>query len=124
VQANSLFGGFFLTLANYRGSISSGHRPIGAELEQMMIIECLFMEVVSILIQHPLNLLYPVVKDKFPQKFLNANEKILWPGELLSCQYRLHVFEKPEVRKCQVRTGERMRYSNSRIFSGKVHRGL
>jgi hypothetical protein len=58
----------------------------------MMIIEGLLMEVVFIVVQHPLNPLYPVVKDKlqlrpldFTQKFLNASENILWPGESLSC---------------------------------------
>jgi hypothetical protein len=71
-----------------------------------MIMEGLLMEVVSIVIKHPLNQLYPVVKDKFQfgplnftQKFLNANEKILWPRELLSCQCRFHVPEKPEGAK-------------------------
>jgi hypothetical protein len=66
------------------------------------------MEAVSIVIQRPLIPFYPVVKDEFQfrslnftQKFLNvlnASEKILWPRELLSCQYRLHVPQKPEVR--------------------------
>jgi hypothetical protein len=62
------------------------------------------MEVVSIVIQHLLNPLYPVAKDEFQfrpmnftQKFLNVSEKILWHGELLSCQCHLHVPEKPEV---------------------------
>jgi hypothetical protein len=57
----------------------------------MVVIEGLLMEVVSIVVQHPLNPLYPVVKDEFQfrclnftQKELNASEKILWPGELLS----------------------------------------
>jgi hypothetical protein len=61
------------------------------------------MEAIFIVIQHPLNPLYPVVKEKvqlrplnFTQKLLNASQKILWPGELLSCQCRLHVPEKPE----------------------------
>jgi hypothetical protein len=59
----------------------------------MVIIESLLMEAVSSVIQHPLDLLDPVVKDEFQfrplnfnQKFLNASEKILWAGELLSCQ--------------------------------------
>jgi hypothetical protein len=89
------------------------------------------MEVVSIIIRHPLNQLYPVVKYEFQfklwnftQTFLNASEKILWPGELLSCHGRLHVPEKPEVRRCQVRTVRRMGYWNNRIFSDKVLRGL
>jgi hypothetical protein len=50
----------------------------------MVIIEGLLMEAVSIVIQHPLNPRYPVVKDEFQfrpliftQKFLNASEKIL-----------------------------------------------
>jgi hypothetical protein len=50
----------------------------------MVIREGLGMEVVSIVIQHPLNPLYPVVKDgfqfrpmNFTPKSLNANEKIL-----------------------------------------------
>jgi hypothetical protein len=84
---------YFFPPLSYRGSIGSGHRPIGAELERMVITESLLMEMVSIVIQHPLNPLYPVVKDElqsrplnFTQKFLNAKEKILWPGELLSCQ--------------------------------------
>jgi hypothetical protein len=65
-------------------SISSDHRPIGAELERMVIREGLLLEVVPIVIRHPLNPLYPVVKDEFQlrplnfaQKFLNASEKIL-----------------------------------------------
>jgi hypothetical protein len=41
----------------------------------------------------------------FTQKYLKASEKILWPGELLSWQYRLHV---PEKRK---------EHSSNRIFS-------
>jgi hypothetical protein len=47
-------------------------------------------EVVSIVIRQPLSPFYPVVKDEFQfrhlkvtQKFLNASEKILWPGEVL-----------------------------------------
>jgi hypothetical protein len=93
----------------------------------MVIIKDLFMEVVSIVIKHPLNPLYPVVKDmfqlrplNFTQKFLNAREKILWSGEMLSCQCHLHVREKPEVRRCQVMTLRRMTYSNNRIFSEKL----
>jgi hypothetical protein len=45
------------------------------------------MKVVSIVIKHPLNRLYPLVKDEFQfklliftQKFLSVSEKILWPG--------------------------------------------
>jgi hypothetical protein len=34
----------------------------------------------------------------------------------LSCQCRLHVPEKPEVRRCQVRTVSRMGHSNSKII--------
>jgi hypothetical protein len=71
----------------------------------MVIIEGLLIEVVSIVIQCPLNPVYPGMKDEFQfrplnftQKSLNASEKILWPGELLSCQYRFHVPEKPEVK--------------------------
>jgi hypothetical protein len=71
----------------------------------MVIREGLLMEAVFIIIQNPLNPLYPVVKDEFQfrllnftQKFLDASEKILWPRELLSCQCRLHVPEKPEAR--------------------------
>jgi hypothetical protein len=63
------------------------------------------MEIVSIVIQHPLNPLYPVVKDEFQfrplnlsQKSLNASEKIPWSGKLSFCQYCLHAPEKPEVR--------------------------
>jgi hypothetical protein len=69
-----------------RESIKSSHRLIGEELEQMVIIEGSFMGGVSVVIQHP------VVKDEFQfrplnvtQKVLNASEKILWFGELLSC---------------------------------------
>jgi hypothetical protein len=61
----------------YRGSIRSGHRPIGAELEQMVIIKGLFMEVVFIVIQHPLSPLYPVVKDEFQFRPLNFTHKFL-----------------------------------------------
>jgi hypothetical protein len=89
------------------------------------------MEVVSIIIQHPLNLLYPVVKDEFQfrplnftQKFLNASEKILCPEELMSYRCRLHVPEKPEFKIDQVRIVRRMRYSNNRIFRGKILRSL
>jgi hypothetical protein len=74
-------------------------------MERMMILEGSLIEVVSIIIQYLLNPLYPVVKDEFQfrrlnftRKFLHASEKILWPGERLSCQCRLHVPEKPEVR--------------------------
>jgi hypothetical protein len=38
------------------GSIISGHRLIGAELERIVIMEGLLMEVVSIVIERPLNL--------------------------------------------------------------------
>jgi hypothetical protein len=69
----------------------------------MVIRRGLPMEVFSIVVQNPLNSLYAVVKNEFQfrhlnftQKFLKASEKILWPGELLSCQCRLHVPEKPE----------------------------
>jgi hypothetical protein len=113
-------------ISDIGASISSGRRPIGAELERMVTIEGLLMEVVSIVIQHPLNPLYPVVKDKFlfrplnsTQEFLDASEKILWSGELLSCQCPLHVLEKPEVRRCAVRTVRRMQYLNNRIVSEK-----
>jgi hypothetical protein len=89
----------------------SGYRPIEAELEQMVIIQGLLTEIIFIIIQHPLNPFYPVVKDglqfrplNFTQKFRNANEKILCPEELLPCHYHLHVPEKPEVRRYQVRT--------------------
>jgi hypothetical protein len=75
--------------------------------------------------------LHPVMKDEvqfrplnFTQKFLNTREKILWRGELLSCQCCHHVPEKPEVRMCQAGTVKRMRYSNNVIFSEKVLRGL
>jgi hypothetical protein len=68
----------------------------------MVTIEGLFMEVVSIVSQHPLNPLSLVVKDEvqfrplnFSQKYLNANDEILWPGERLSCQCGFHVPEKP-----------------------------
>jgi hypothetical protein len=57
----------------------------------MVTIEDLFMEVVSVVIQHPQNPVDPVMKGKFQsrplnctQKFLNASEKIPSPGELLS----------------------------------------
>jgi hypothetical protein len=89
------------------------------------------MEIVSIVVQHPLDPLYAVVKDEFQfrpmnftQKFPNASEKILWPGELLSYQCRIHVPEKPEARRCQVKIVRQMGYSNNRIFSEKVIRGL
>jgi hypothetical protein len=75
----------------------------------MVIMDDLFMEIVPIIIQHLLNPVCPVVKDEFQfrplsftQKFLNASEKIFWPGELLSCQCRLHVPEKPEARSEKV----------------------
>jgi hypothetical protein len=97
----------------------------------MVITEGLLMEVISIIIQYSLNPFHPVVKDKFQfrplnitQKFPNASEKILWPGELLFFECRLHVPEKPEVRRCQVRIARQMGYSNNRIFSEKVLRGL
>jgi hypothetical protein len=99
----------------------------------MVIIKGSLMEVVSIVIQqqHPLNPLYPVVKDEFPfrplnftQKRLNASAKILRPGKLLSCQCHLHVLEKPEIRRCQARTVRRMGYSNNRIFSENVLRDI
>jgi hypothetical protein len=99
----------------------------------MVIIKSRLMEVVSVVIQHPLNPLYPMVEEEFQfrllnftQKFLNASEKILWPGELSSCQSRLHVPEsqKSQVRRCEVRTVGPMGYSNNRIFSKEDHRGL
>jgi hypothetical protein len=84
------------------------------------------MEIVSIVIQHPLNAVDPVVKGEFQfrllkvtQEFLNASKKIFWPGELLSCQCRLHVPERTEVR-----TVRRMGYPNNQIFSEKVLRGF
>jgi hypothetical protein len=89
---------------NYGGSIKSSYRPIGAELERTVTIEGLLVEIISIVIQRPSNPLYPVVKDEFQftllnftQKLLNTSEKILRPGELLFCQYRLHAPEKPEI---------------------------
>jgi hypothetical protein len=88
---------------------------MGAELEQRVVIKGLFMGVVSIIIRHRLNPLYPVMKDEFQfrplnfaQKFVNASEKILWPGELLPCQCRFHVPKKPEARRCQIRTVRRI----------------
>jgi hypothetical protein len=109
-----------------RRSISSGHKPTGAELEQMVIIEGLLMEVVSIVLQHSLTSLYPVVTDDFQfrapnfvQNFLNASETILWPGELLPCQCRLLVTEQLEVIRCHVLTIRRMGSSNNRISAEK-----
>jgi hypothetical protein len=97
----------------------------------MVITEDLLVEVVSIVTQHPLNRLDPVVKDEFQfrlvkvtQKFLNARRKILSPGELLSCRCRVYVPKKSEVRRCQARTVRRMGHSNNRIFSEQVLRGL
>jgi hypothetical protein len=97
----------------------------------MVPMEGIFMGVISIVIQHSLNRLYSVVKDKFQfrplnftQKFLNASEKIVWPGKLLACQCSPHMPEKPEVRRCHVRAVKQMGYSNNRIFSQKVHRSL
>jgi hypothetical protein len=97
----------------------------------MVFIEGFLMEVVVIVTKYPVNPLCPVAKDEFQfrplnftQKFLNASEKILWPGDLLSCQCRLHVPEKPEIRKCQVRTLRQMKYSNNRFLSENVLRGL
>jgi hypothetical protein len=82
---------------------------IGAELERMTMIEGLLMKVVPIVIQYTLNPLPPMAKDEFrfrplnfTQKFPNADAKILWPGELLSCQCRLHVPEKPETKSQKV----------------------
>jgi hypothetical protein len=87
----------------FTSSLPSTGRATGpgrAELERMVIIESLFMEVISIVIQYPLNPLYPVAKDKFrskplnyTQKFLNVSDKILLPGKLLSCQCRVHLSE-------------------------------
>jgi hypothetical protein len=58
----------------------------------MVIIDGLLIKVISIILQYPLNPLYPVVKDEFQfrslnftQKYLNGNEKILWPGGLSFC---------------------------------------
>jgi hypothetical protein len=114
----------------YRGSISSGHRPIGAELEQMVIIEGLLMEVVSIVVRHPLNPLCPVVKDKFQFRPLNCTQKFLnsrmrerrssGPGSCCSASTAF-VYQKPEARsqRCQARTVRRMGCSNNRILSKK-----
>jgi hypothetical protein len=73
----------------------------------------------------------PVVKDEFQfrplnftQKFLNTSEKILWPGELLSCQFHPHVPEMPEVKRCQARTLRQMRYSTNILFRENVFGGL
>jgi hypothetical protein len=83
----------------------------------MAITEDLLMEVIFIVIQHPLNPLYPVVQNEFQfrpldftQNFLNASGKILWPGELLFCSCCLHVPKKPDVRRCHVRIVRRMRF--------------
>jgi hypothetical protein len=74
----------------------------------MVKVKSLLMEAISIVIQESLNPLCPVVKDElqfrslnFTHKFLNVSEKIVWSGELLP---RLHVPEKPEVRRCQAGT--------------------
>jgi hypothetical protein len=74
-----------------------------------------------------------VVKDEFQfrplnftYKLLNVNEKILWSGEPLSCQCRLHVPKKPNVgnQKVPVRSVRWMEYSNNGLFSEKVLRDL
>jgi hypothetical protein len=49
----------------YRRSVSSGHRKIEAEPERTMIVDSLFVDVVSIVIHHSLNPLYPAVKGEF-----------------------------------------------------------
>jgi hypothetical protein len=51
--------------SNIGWSMSSGHRLIGAKLERMVITKDLLMELVSIVLQHPLNRLCPVAKDEF-----------------------------------------------------------
>jgi hypothetical protein len=51
--------------------MSRRHRPIGAELERMVIIKDLLMKVISIVIQHPLNPLYLLVKGKFQFRPVN-----------------------------------------------------
>jgi hypothetical protein len=69
-------------------------------------MEGLLMEIFSIVVQHSLIPLYPVMKIEFQfrplnftQKFLNASDKILWPGALLLCQGCLPVPEKPEIKR-------------------------
>jgi hypothetical protein len=46
-------------------------KAIGVELERMVMIEGLLVEIVSVAVQHLLNPLYPVVKDKFQFRALN-----------------------------------------------------
>jgi hypothetical protein len=109
-------------------SISSGYRPIGAEVERMVIIEKLHMEVVSIGIQHTLNPLYPMVKDEFQSRPLNFTQNVWVPVRRFSdpgnCCPASTAFmwpegQKSEIRRCQVRTVRRMGYSNKSFFSRK-----
>jgi hypothetical protein len=81
----------------------------------MVVMECLFMELVSSVMQHILKALDPMVEDMFQfgpltlvQRRLNAIKQIWWPSELLFCQCAFHVVENPQVRGCQVRTIRRM----------------
>jgi hypothetical protein len=71
----------------------------------MVIIEGLLMEVFSIVIQHPLNPLYPVLKGEFQfrplnftQKFLNASEKTRGLG---SCCRASAAFMYPKNQKSE-----------------------
>jgi hypothetical protein len=82
----------------------------------MVIIEDLLMEIVSSVIQHPLNPFYPRAKDKFQfrplnftQKFLNASEKILWPR---NCSPAGATFMCPKSQKSEG--------ANSRLYGGGV----
>jgi hypothetical protein len=103
---------------NVAGSISRGHRPIGAELKRLVIIDGLLMEMVSIIIQYPLNPLDPVVKDEFQfrplnltQKTLSASEKIFWSGELLFARAGSNVNEKFSYRAIPA--------NDSKLLNGK-----
>jgi hypothetical protein len=74
----------------------------------MVLIGDLFVEVFSVVIQHPSSSHDSGVKDMFQlrplnlgQKYLNLVKKIRWPSELSSCQCILHRTEsqKPESAK-------------------------
>jgi hypothetical protein len=110
-------------------SVSRGYRLVAQDLGRMAMIEGLFIEVVSSVIQRPSKALDPIIKDRsqfrplnFVEKSLNASKKNLWSSELLLCTCAHPVAERPETRRCQVRTISGIVHLNNVNFGEKVFR--
>jgi hypothetical protein len=112
-------------------SINSGHRPIGAELERMVIIEGSVMEVTSIVIQSLLNPLSPMVKGEFLSdlwiSLRNSRMSMRMScgtGNYCPVSAAFMCPEKSEVKRCRARTARRMGTRTIEFSAKQMFRAL